>query len=96
VGTIRDYSDTLLIFMLKARRPQKFRERIAEHARKNPEPTHTVQTIIGIGGDEILGTKSVLEDARQYGPILDRLRQQQLGQPLLPNGRCDAPASGAT
>ena len=30
VGTIREYSDTLLIFMLKARRPEKFKERI-EH-----------------------------------------------------------------
>lgn len=27
VGHIRDYSDTLLIFMLKARRPEKYRER---------------------------------------------------------------------
>src|SRR4051794_31328153 len=29
VGTTREYSDTLLIFMLKARRPQKFRDRVA-------------------------------------------------------------------
>lgn len=27
VGTVREYSDTLLIFMLKARRPEKFKER---------------------------------------------------------------------
>ena len=27
VGTVREYSDTLLIFMLKARRPDKFKER---------------------------------------------------------------------
>ena len=27
VGYVRDYSDTLLIFMLKARRPEKYRER---------------------------------------------------------------------
>lgn len=27
VGRIKDYSDTLLIFMLKARRPEKYRER---------------------------------------------------------------------
>jgi hypothetical protein len=26
IGAIREYSDTLLIFMLKARRPAKFRE----------------------------------------------------------------------
>jgi hypothetical protein len=28
VGYVQEYSDTLLIFMLKARRPDKFRERI--------------------------------------------------------------------
>jgi hypothetical protein len=27
VGVVREYSDTLLIFMLKARRPEKFKER---------------------------------------------------------------------
>lgn len=27
VGTVREFSDTLLIFMLKARRPEKFKER---------------------------------------------------------------------
>ena len=33
VGHIRDYSDTHLIFMLKARRPEKYRERLT------PQPT---------------------------------------------------------
>jgi hypothetical protein len=28
IGMIRDYSDTLLIFMLKARRPSRFRDNI--------------------------------------------------------------------
>ena len=28
VGTIREYSDTLLIFLLKGARPQKYRERV--------------------------------------------------------------------
>ena len=33
VGTIRKFSDTLLIFMLKARRPEKFKDRAAvEHS----------------------------------------------------------------
>lgn len=32
VGTVREYSDTLLIFMLKGRRPEKFKDRVAsEH-----------------------------------------------------------------
>lgn len=39
VGTIREYSDTLLIFMLKARRPDKFKERSAtEHTGGNGGP----------------------------------------------------------
>lgn len=29
VGYVREYSDTLLIFMLKARRPDKFKDRVA-------------------------------------------------------------------
>lgn len=33
VGTIRKYSDTLLIFLLKGARPEKFRDRVsAEHS----------------------------------------------------------------
>lgn len=28
VGTVREYSDTLLIFLLKGRKPEKFRERV--------------------------------------------------------------------
>ncbi len=31
VGTVRKYSDTLLIFLLKGRRPEKFRERFDNH-----------------------------------------------------------------
>lgn len=30
VGTVREYSDTLLIFMLKARRPEKFKDRVSQ------------------------------------------------------------------
>jgi Bacteriophage Sf6, terminase small subunit-like len=29
VGTVREYSDTLMIFMLKARRPDRFKDRVA-------------------------------------------------------------------
>lgn len=32
VGTIREYSDTLIIFLLKARRPKKFRENTSGEA----------------------------------------------------------------
>ncbi len=37
VGRIREYSDTLLIFLLKARRPQKYRERV-EHSGLKGKP----------------------------------------------------------
>lgn len=40
-GTVRKYSDTLLIFMLKARRPEIFREQIAV--------THTVNVVDRLG-----------------------------------------------
>ena len=36
VGYVREYSDTLLIFLLKAHRPNKFRERV-EHEHKVPQ-----------------------------------------------------------
>jgi hypothetical protein len=39
VGSIREYSDTLLIFLLKARRPDKFKESVAhEHGGKDGRP----------------------------------------------------------
>ena len=38
-GMVRKFSDTLLIFMLKARRPEKFRERIEQqHTGKDGAP----------------------------------------------------------
>lgn len=40
-GTVTKYSDTLLIFMLKARRPEVFREQIAV--------THTVNVVDRLG-----------------------------------------------
>lgn len=47
-GTIREYSDTLLIFLLKARRPEKFSERIRqEHSGPDggPIPVEDVSTL---------------------------------------------------
>lgn len=37
VGSIREYSDTLMIVLLKARAPEKYRERF-EHTGKNGDP----------------------------------------------------------
>jgi hypothetical protein len=44
-GLVRKYSDTLLIFMLKARRPEKFKDRVAnEHSGPNGGPV-AIETI---------------------------------------------------
>ncbi|AEV24612.1 hypothetical protein Dsui_0192 [Azospira oryzae PS] len=41
-GSVREYSDTLLIFMLKARRPEKFKERTEQqHTGKDGGPILT-------------------------------------------------------
>jgi hypothetical protein len=42
-GTIREYSDTLAIFLLKAHKPEKYRERFdVEHAGRGGGPMQTV------------------------------------------------------
>ena len=38
VGTVRRYSDTLLIFLLKGRRPEKFKDRVAHGGDANAPP----------------------------------------------------------
>lgn len=51
-GTIREYSDTLLMFMLKARRPEKFKDRVTtEH--------------IGAGGGPIQQVSMTTDEFRQ-------------------------------
>lgn len=43
-GTIRKYSDTLLIFLLKGRRPDKYRENVrTEHTGKDGGPIRLVK-----------------------------------------------------
>lgn len=52
VGHIREYSDTLLIFMLKARRPDKFKDRQThEHIGKDGAPLVPVLNVV-IGGNK--------------------------------------------
>ena len=46
VGVVREYSDTLLIFMLKARRPEKFKER-AQIDHKIPLIKQFMETVCG-------------------------------------------------
>jgi hypothetical protein len=44
-GTVKRYSDTLLMFLLKGNRPDKFRDRF-EHTGANGAPLPSAQTII--------------------------------------------------
>ena len=45
IGTIRKYSDTLLIFLLKGRAPDKYRERVSqEHTGRNGGPIRIAPT----------------------------------------------------
>jgi transposase-like protein len=63
-GTVRRYSDTLLIFLLKARRPEKYRERVsAELTGKDGGPIQTENL-------------SDLEVARRVAFLLSRATQQ--------------------
>jgi hypothetical protein len=49
IGSIREYSDTLLIVLLKARAPQKYKDRVAnEHSGPNGKaiPVETKHTVV--------------------------------------------------
>lgn len=58
-GTIREYSDTLLIFLLKARRPEKFSERI-RNTLENPDGSAVAFTFNtgGAAPDKIMEARS--------------------------------------
>lgn len=57
-GTIREYSDTLLIFMLKARRPKRFRDNIKIDANVT-------------GGVLVVGARATSKDdwAKKYAKV---------------------------
>jgi hypothetical protein len=61
VGTIREYSDTLLMFMLKARRPERFKDR-------------SETAVTGKGGGPVasvqLVTSDPVEAAREYQRLI--------------------------
>lgn len=53
VGTVQEYSDTLLIFLLKGNRPEKFRERhTVEHTGKGGGPV-VLQVLKNVSLDEL-------------------------------------------
>lgn len=54
VGTERKYSDTLLIFMLKARRPEKYRDNVHVQHGGKVDLNVTVDELKRMGPDELL------------------------------------------
>lgn len=53
VGVVREYSDTLLIFLLKGRRPEKFKDRVQQqHTGKDGEPLTFTMTLDKAGDDD--------------------------------------------
>ena len=48
-GTVRKYSDTLLIFLLKGAKPEKYKERSASTL-SNPDGTNLVIKVVRVGG----------------------------------------------
>lgn len=63
VGDVREFSDTLLIFLLKGRRPGKFKDRIeAEHTGRGGSPLFPVATQYrGLSDDELERRIAALE-----------------------------------
>jgi hypothetical protein len=68
VGQIREYSDTLMIFLLKGGRPQKFRERV-EHMGRDGGPIETSN--VDLTDDQ---------RAARIAAILDAARARRDGQ----------------
>jgi hypothetical protein len=59
VGTVREYSDTLMIFLLKANDPEKYRERI--DIKISGEVVHKVQAFIKVCDQRGLSAGELLE-----------------------------------
>ena len=63
VGAIKEYSDTLLVVLLKARAPEKYRDRISQEVTgKNGGPIKTVNTVVALTPDEVKNYSKALED----------------------------------
>lgn len=58
-GTVRKYSDTLLIFLLKGRKPDKYRERVTIDVNKLDTDIERELALIAAGGQA--GTSSKVE-----------------------------------
>lgn len=64
VGTVREYSDTLLIFMLKARSPEKYRDRIDVTTGAVQTEAQRIAEKFGKTVDEVLRDAGVAAKAR--------------------------------
>jgi hypothetical protein len=72
VGRVQDYSDTLLIFMLKARRPEVYRERASfEHTGKGGKelPAAASNTTVRSG---VLVVPGIIEDPAAWTALVQR------------------------
>lgn len=60
VGSVREFSDTLMIFMLKSRRPEKYKDRVAnEHSGPGGGPVRHI--------DETKSVEELIEQANRLG-----------------------------
>ena len=71
VGTVREYSDALLVTMLKARRPDKFKDRMAaELTGKNGGPIVHRVDLTGLTDEELAAVEAIA--AKLSGPATDQ------------------------
>ena len=67
-GHVQEYSDTLLIFMLKARRPQVYRDRASlEHTGPNGQPLPAPTTTVQAG---VLVVPGVIQDPNAWSALV--------------------------
>jgi len=50
---VRDYSDTLLIFLLKGLKPERYKERVAGDSNVKPAANLEIRELLGILNDEL-------------------------------------------
>src|SRR5215208_7588054 len=67
VGTVREHSDTLMIFLLKARRPQKYKDRVALGGDLEAPPIRSVN----VTARETLESRLAAHAARSGEPRSD-------------------------
>lgn len=67
VGTVQKYSDTLLIFLLKGNKPEKFRERVEHSGRVAHEVTRGPD-LSGLSADDLDAIATIASKLADGGP----------------------------